>query len=205
MGISSKFTMKIWEIMGDLMRQFSKLVIHAVHLTAFYHLTFRYTAVYLIYWVIQSSEMRRFFHQQINSISRPSKGNWNRPPHQIHRHNKQFLPELKCPPRDPISTFVVDSPPHNFDNIVLQDMGIKILELWAINTNGELPFKYTIRQPTSSNRLKKILTYDLMKCSRTAYVISTLPAISIASPRLKKILKFDLMKSSRMALSILDV
>ena len=71
MGISSKFTMKIWEIMGDLMRQFSKLVIHAVHLTAFYHLT----AVYLIYWVIQSSEMSKIFHPQINSISRPSKGN----------------------------------------------------------------------------------------------------------------------------------
>jgi len=68
MGISSKFTMKIWEIMGDLMRQFSKLVIHAVHLTAFYHLTFRYTAVYLIYWVIQSSEMKFFFINRSNKF-----------------------------------------------------------------------------------------------------------------------------------------
>ena len=62
---------------------------------------------------------------------------------------------MECPPRDPITTFVVDSPTHNFDNIILQDMGIKILELWAINTNGELPFKYTNKAAHQLQQVKE--------------------------------------------------
>ena len=34
-------------------------------------------------------------------------------------------------------------------------MGIKILELWAINTNGELPFKYTNKAAHQLQQVKE--------------------------------------------------